>query len=1306
MCLNEPEMPLLYRVVPVELHGPDRSANTFALLDEGSSVTLIDSDLADELNLDGPTREMSLTWIGNHSTTTLTKSVALTINGVGGNRARYDMSDVRTVRGLSLPTQSVVLAANDVRHQHLRGLPISTYRHAAPKLLIGLDHCHLGAATKTRVGQRGGLIAAKTCLGWIVYGKQSGGGDGRVLHCSETPDRLASIESMLRDFQSTEGFGVTAPKQVLESDDDVRARDLLQATTIRVNSRFQTGLLWRTNDVRLPDSYPMALHRYGTVARKMKKDAAYSALYAGQMTDLVTKGYARKLPANEAAERDERTWFLPHFGVTSIHKPGKLRIVFDAAAAVNGVSLNSVLLKGPDLNQPLLATLMRFRMRPIGVCADIAEMFLQIGMRPADRRAQRFLWRDDGGSPPDIYEMMVMTFGAACSPTSAQFVKNRNAREHEVEFPEAAEAIRSLHYVDDFVASFATESEAVRITKDIVEVHRRGGFFLRGFLSNSATVLQQLGATPNESRKAVDMQLDTAACSKILGMRWDTQSDAFVFALNFEKLDSTIFDGSRKPSKREVLSAVMSVFDPFGFLADVMLPSKLVMQELWRVGAQWDAPVPDAIDARWRAWCGVLSDMARFTIPRCYSPSLMASTEVQLHCFADASEEAFAAALYWRIRHGSEYTVAFIVGKTRCAPLKLLSVPRLELQAAVMATRLYNTVCKNHNVDITQTVFWTDSRTVLQWLRSTERRFKPFVAHRVSEVLDSTKAAWWRWVPTKENVADDATRSRPTAPFDPDGRWSRGPGFLRLGESEWPKTPELNVGIGSELEEEIRHRFAGVIEAGNSIFGLYSSWFRLRRIAGWMLRFAYNLRCKKRGLPRRTGPLMADELWATTEQLCRVAQADHFAAEYAALLRGDKICKRSSIASLMPYLDEQKTMRLYGRTDAADPEHLPLSAQRPILLPHGHRLTELIVSSQHAKMGHQFEGGTICGIRQTYWVPNLRSLVRRIRRTCNACKIRAARPKPTVAGQLPIDRMTPYTQPFSYTGVDYFGPVHVTVGRRREKRWICLFTCLTIRAVHMEIAHDLSTDACLVCVRNFCNIRGVPVRLRSDCGTNFVGADNELKKMGDVFDRDDVHHEMGDRGIEWRFNCPGNPEAGGAWERLVQSAKRVLAVTLKEVAPRIETLQSYVVEAANLINSRPLTHIPVSADEPSPLTPNHFLLGRTNATTCTSEFVPRQLCDRRQWRVLCQLKNHFWKRWVQEYLPELTKRGKRCEEVPLKIDDLVMICDANQMRGQWLRGRVVRVIVGSDGRVRTAEVKTKDGLVRRPITKLAVLKLE
>lgn len=335
----------------------------------------------------------------------------------------------------------------------------------------------------------------------------------------------------------------------------------------------------------------------------------------------------------------------------------------------HGVSLNMLLLAGPDLIVPLTRLLFRFRLGAVGVCADVREMFHQVLIRKADREAQRFLWRDgDGSAEPSVYEMNVMTFGSTCSPTSAQFVKNANAQEFADDYPEAAEAVQRNQYVDDYVASFRTPEDATRITADVIELHKRGGFELRGVVRNSPIVRARFA--PHEgANQSVPLEPEDLT-EKILGMTWETEDDVFVFKTRFHRVNPEVLNGSRKPSKREILSATMSLFDPFGFLADFMLPVKIIIQELWRLGVTWDEPVPDQINVRWQAWRSQLPNTRLLRIPRCHSTFIWCASSLQLHVFADASEEVFAAVSYWRIEGPGGTQLSFIAGKVRCAPLK------------------------------------------------------------------------------------------------------------------------------------------------------------------------------------------------------------------------------------------------------------------------------------------------------------------------------------------------------------------------------------------------------------------------------------------------------------------------------------------------------------------------------------------------------------------------------------------------------------------------------------------------------------
>lgn len=1295
-----------FRIVPVILYGRECKVQTFALLDEGSSVTLMDASIADALRLEGPVSELDIKWFGSHSTVESSRKVLLEISGTNTEDKKF-MLKARTVKNLSLPTQTVDPAVVKASYAYLQTVPFPDYRNATPKLLIGLDHHHLTVPLRVEANdeQSSGIVATQTRLGWVVQGSDDhisvAPSPPTVLHVDCRHDEKDNeLHNLVHDFFTTEEFGVKLPDKPIESNENIRARALLTSTTRRIGERFETGLLWRSDDIQLPNSYGMALSRLRGVESKMRRDPDYAQQYQNEIENYIKKGYARKLSDDETNQHADREWYLPHFAVQNPNKPGKFRLVFDAAAMSNGVSLNSALLSGPDENVPLARILFQFRLGIVGVCADIREMFHQVRIRTTDQHSQRFLWRNGiSAAQPDVYVMEVMTFGSTCSPASAQHVKNLNAAEFEKELPTAADAIRNNHYVDDFVCSFDTTEEAIRVTRAVVDIHRRGGFVLRGFVSNDNNVIEGLGTEPI-SCDTIKLEPESTT-EKILGMSWNTKDDVFMFQTRFPRVNPDIVSGLQRPTKRALLSVVMSVFDPFGILADFMLTAKVILQDVWRSGVNWDELIPEHVDERWQAWRNEIQRTHLCRIPRCYSQHISNPSNLQLHIFADASEVAFAAVAYWRIVFGDRVELAFVCGKSRCAPLKILSIPRLELQAAVLATRLLNEIKDSHNLKISSICIWSDSQTVLQWIRSEHRKYKPFVAYRVAEIAESTSTSWWRWCPTDLNVADDATRVQGTPKFDPASRWLTGPAWLLNDEMDWPIERTTNE---NQYQEETRQKFVYLITPAIVFdFARFSNYNRARRTLAWVLRFASNMRACVHGGEKRIGELTASEVDHATKIACHFVQMESFPNEYAALIGGQNI-ERGELFLLNPCLDDEKIIRMCGRTDLADNKYLSHDAKHPIILPRTHRFTELLVQHHHEKMGHQLTDATIAAIRSTFWVPQLRVLVRSVRQNCLVCKIRDAQPSAKMLGQLPVDRLTPFVRPFTNTGLDYFGPVEITVGRRREKRWVALFTCLATRAVHLEIAADLSTDACLVCIRNLCNLRGIPSLIRCDNGTNFVGARNELGREVDFFESDAIQRELSVRGIQWKMNCPSNPEAGGVWERLVQSVKRVLSVTLLEVAPRVETLRALLLEAANMLNSRPLTHLPVDSDDCDPITPNHFLMGGVNAAMVPGPANPEPMHTRRQWKICKELSRRFWSQWIRDYLPELTRRSKHYPETEqLKDGDLVIICDGNLPRGRWAKGRVISTIAGTDGIVRTAQVQTADGVLRRPASKLAVI---
>jgi len=305
---------------------------------------------------------------------------------------------------------------------------------------------------------------------------------------------------------------------------------------------------------------------------------------------------------------------------------------------------------------------------------------------------------------------------------------------------------------------------------------------------------------------------------------------------------------------------------------------------------------------------------------------------------------------------------------------------------------------------------------------------------------------------------------------------------------------------------------------------------------------------------------------------------------------------------------------------------------------------------------------------------------------------------------LPGLRLGYQQPPFANTRVDYFGPILVRRGRKTEKRYGVLFTCLTTRAVHLEIAQSLDTDSCLMAVRRIMARRGRPANIWSNNGTNFVGTEKELREALARLDSERIGNQLSNEKVQWLFNPPSSPHFGGAWESLVQSAKRAPKAVVGKQRVNDKTLLTFMAEVESLMNGRPLTHVSTDDSDEEALTPNHFLLGRGNPNFPPDVVNDKDLRSRKRWKQAQVMTQHFWKRWLREYLPTLTQRRKWTKDARnVSEGDFVLVVDENSPRGCWPLGRVLRALPGDDGRVRAAEVRTKTGAYTRPVVNLCLL---
>ncbi|XP_053686507.1 uncharacterized protein LOC128736049 [Sabethes cyaneus] len=757
----------------------------------------------------------------------------------------------------------------------------------------------------------------------------------------------------------------------------------------------------------------------------------------------------------------------------------------------------------------------------------------------------------------------------------------------------------------------------------------------------------------------------------------------------------------------------------------------MLIQDLWRTGCEWDEQIDDESMEKWMRWVEFLPTIAEIRIPRSYFGKAHSQQvkDLQLHIFTDAGEKAYGCVGYFRAIVNEDIVCVLVMSRTKVAPLKQLSIPRLELQAAVLGARLVRTVQESHSYKIQQTFLWTDSRTVLSWIRSDQRRYKPFVGFRIEEILSRTNLSDWRWTPTKLNEADRLTKWRRDAELESNSSWFKGPSFLYQDEANWP---QQTAPVNTNVELRAQFLFHDVVVQDTLVdVHRFSKWNVLVRTVACVCRFGSNCRRRMKGDPIETlkatknqakslmsvrwsavrTPLKQEEFEQAERYLLRAVQAEAFGDELKTLLKNRNrptsewivLEKSSPLYKLTPLVDENDVIRMEGRTEKA--EFLPFDLRFPVILPKDHHVTELIVQHYHERFGHGYRETLKNEIRQRFYIPKVGTVVYKVSKACQWCKVHHSRPRVPRMAASPVQRLQPYRRPFSFTGIDYLGPVNVTVARDSEKRWIAVFTCFVTRAVHLEVSASLTTQSCLMAIRRFMQRRGPPQEFFSDNGTNLKGASKELTGMiNDI--NSDCADELTDARMQWSFNPPAAPHMGGVWERLVRSVKEALEALNDGKRLTDEILHTSVTAAEDMINSRPLVYVSQETVEAEALSPNHFLRG---VSPNEPQMVPppphpaevlRDAYKRSQ-----ELAQEMWGRWIKEYVPSLNQRSKwHGEARMLKKGDLVYVVEGSKRRS-WVRGRIEEVISASDGRVRQALVRTSSGLFRRAVAQLAVIEV-
>ena len=1120
-----------------------------------------------------------------------------------------------------------------------------------------------------------------------------------------------SFRSMpdLSDWWSLEKIGISESPSL--SDDDL-ALQKFNNTVQYDGTRYQVTWPWKDENPEVPDNKALALGRFRSSLRRLSDPDIRGKLDA-IILDQEARGIIEKV--FEPPKDGNLVHYLAHQAVITPQKETtKVRMVFDGSAkqGKKSPSINDLLLRGQVILPDLCGLLLRFRFPPTVILADIEKAFLQVGLQPSQRDITRFFWFKDASKCTlednlQVYRFARVPFGMISSPFLLGATVKYHLRQSDSQL---AQEILSNTYVDNVVIGVLDTKAGLKAYVESKALLQTAGMNLREYVSNDSELMALI---PEEDRAKGEVV-------KVFGLRWELASDS-IFVSGASDFPTEV------KTKREMLHAVAKVFDPLGLFTPALLPLKMLIQECWKLGLKWDETIPPELSARWQEISLQIHLLSKHKFPRQVSHSLgIANLKYELCCFTDASQLAYASVIYLKVTDLSSQrsAISLLFSKSRLAPVnKDITIPRLELLGVLIGLRSLRFLSLELKVPIHKLVLWTDSSCVLDWLCTTKPQ-PVFVERRLLECrgLISDLHVSVRYIPTSENPADIASRGMKVEELLKSDLWLQGPGFLQKNSSEWPilKRPEISSTVLGSLESEnegpifqsISNLALGEGQQDaekptgplNKKAETYSSLQKLLRSTAWVIKFIDWLRAKdKNSVPK--GLSVSDinrarYLWDLTVQQRHFS---HFFNPHGASVK-------NFVRQLGLRVDEKGLLRCVGRLENSE---LTEGAKAPILLPKKDPYTRLCVLDSHERCLHSGIPQTLCQLRKRYWVIKGRSLVRTVLLHCNICRRVEGPPyKPPPMPPLPSSRVS-RTVPFHYTGVDYFGPIMVRNKKdnSQSKVWGCLFTCLSTRAVHLELVEDMTAETFLNCLRRFIARRGKPKMLYSDNAKQFILTEKMLHAhwLGLGVDPS-VQSYLSNEGISWKFIVELAPWMGGFYERLVQIVKRSLKKTLRNNLVTNDHLTTVLSEIEATVNSRPLVYVGDKVDDQIALTPLHLIMPNSFAGTPELEplepdqdadYVPRINSEKKLfnfWRRNQELLNQFWKIWHETYLHSLRERyqsilksHRNALTIEPKVGTVVLIGQENLPRGQWRLGRISELISSEDGQIRHAKILMTDG---------------
>ena len=905
------------------------------------------------------------------------------------------------------------------------------------------------------------------------------------------------------------------------------------------------------------------------------------------------------------------------------------------------------------------------------------------------------------------YRFCRVIWGIIC----AAFLLAATIRFHllQEETPVSKDVMDNL-YVDNLASGVHSVEYAKSYYDEVKRIFNDAGMNMCKWSTNNKSVMKLIKDEDQSKEKEL----------KVLGMLWNIEEDN----LGLGHVKSSML--TNKITKRNMLQLIASVYDPLGIVCPVVIRMKKLIQELWKKRVDWDDDVPEAIK---RSWCKLTNDLSWLPMVKIQrfidsSSSITNGNKTyELVTFTDASKHAYATVVYLRVIEGDVANVNLIFAKSRLSPIKEISIPHLELLGVLIGCRASAFVATELKIKNMKQILLTDSKCVIDWFRS-ERELDRFVINKIKEIR--TYDINIGHVSSEDNPADIASRGESACKLVINKKWWKGPEWLSINDNTLqPQTYEinkeiLNAAVNEEKGSKILYE-VGLVTSDvntNGPLGIneekYSSFTKLIRVTAWCVRFVNNAskgRFNERQVNEEQviGKTIVTNEYLTEKELryakylwTRYVQQKDFPEVIDAIDQNKSHPIKNSLGVIK---DENGILRCQGR--------FRRTYNSPKLLPKSSHFTNLVIKKGYKKLMHAGVSQTLSEARNEFWIIQGRSAVRKVLRQCLICIFWEGGPfKTPKFAPLPDYVISCQNQPFSFIGIDYLGPLTIQCESDLTKNWVCLFTCINVRAIHLELVQDMTTESFLMCIRRYIAQRGKPMMVLSDNAGQFKLGNAVIGKLwGSIVTNSEVQSYVSNEGIAWKFITDYAPWQGGFYERLVGITKRSIRKSLGRCKVTGEQLRTLLAETEAIVNSRPLLYLDDDINSAEAITPSHFtsLNFRTGVPEIHDNFYPEETSLNvllETWKKGQARLTNFWNIWSSEYLQALREKAAyhmkpikgEIRREP-KVGEIVLIKDQDLPRGRWKLAKIIGLIESeTDGVTRAAKLVTPSGRnFKRPL---------